>query len=396
MRLKSVFKDESKLDINYVPIRLLHRDQQLKILYQFFRFALETPGKMSQRVLIAGDIGTGKTALSQRFGLDIMQEAKRRNIRLHYVHVNCRECKGKFFMILLKAVLTFQPSFPRRGYSSEEALQILMEILDERDTHLILALDELETLVLNEGAEALYKLTRIQEARMGKPQRLSLICILRDFSCLEKLDPSTRSTLQSNLIKLERYSRQQLQDILKARVALAFRSGAVPYETIEMISELAELEGGNARYAIELLWRAGKYADAEGLVEVIPECVRKASASVYPTVRKEELMALDLHKKLLLLGIARRFQETQRARLSMGEAEEAYRVVCEEFDYKPRGHTQIWSYVKELSAYGIILAELSSVGQRGKTTMISLPWIPASDLEKELTRHLHNLQRERG
>jgi len=395
MQLRSVFKDESKLDINYVPLRLLHREQQLKLLHHFFRFILENPGKMSQRVLITGKIGTGKTALSQRFGLNITQEAERRNVRLHYVHVNCRECKGKFFMILLKAILTFKPSFPRRGYSSEEALQSLMDILDDRDAYLILALDELESLILNEGSEALYKLTRIQEARMGKPQRLSLICILRGISCVEKLDPSTRSTLQSNLIKLEEYSKRQLQDILKARVVLAFRSSAVPDETLEMISELAELEGGNARYAIELLWRAGKYADAEGLAEVTPECVRKASASVYPTVRKEELMSLDLHKKLLLLGIARRFQETQSARLSMGEAEEAYKIVCEEFEHKPRGHTQIWSYIKELSAYGIIFAEPSSVGQRGKTTMISLPWVPASDLEKELTRHLRRLRGKR-
>jgi len=393
---RSVFKDESKLDINYVPLRLLHREQQLKLLHEFFRFTLETPGKMSQRVLITGKIGTGKTALSQRFGLNVTQEAKRRNIDLRYVHVNCRECKGKLFMTMLQPILMFQPRFPRRGYSSEEALQILMELLDEKDVYLILALDELEALIQNEGSEALYKLTRIQESRLKKPQRLSLLCILRDLSHLEKLDPSTRSTLQNNLIKLEEYSKQQLRDILEARVSLAFRWGTVPEETVEMISELAELEGGNARYAIELLWRAGKYADVEGLLEVVPECVRKASADVYPTVRKEEVMALELHKKLLLLGIARRFQETRSAYLSMGEAEEAYRVVCEEFEQKPRKHTQIWSYVKELSAFGVILAEPSGAGQRGKTTMISLPWIPASDLKRELEKHLGHLVRKTG
>ena len=72
----------------------------------------------------------------------------------------------------------------------------------------------------------------------------------------------------------------------------------------------------------------------------------------------------------------------------MGEAEDAYTVVCEEWSQKKRGHTQLWKYVKELSALGIIKIESSSVGQRGKTTLISLPRVPASDLERELNKAL--------
>jgi len=89
-RYSSVFKDESKLDINYVPPNLLHRKLQLNILNQFFRFAVENPGRMTQRALIMGNIGTGKTVLSQHFGLNLVKEAKQRNINLNYVHINCR------------------------------------------------------------------------------------------------------------------------------------------------------------------------------------------------------------------------------------------------------------------------------------------------------------------
>jgi len=64
----SVFKDESKLDINYVPSRLPHRELHLNLLNRFFRFAIETPGKMTQRVLIVGKIGSGKTVLSSTSG----------------------------------------------------------------------------------------------------------------------------------------------------------------------------------------------------------------------------------------------------------------------------------------------------------------------------------------
>ncbi len=114
----SVFKDESKLDINYIPPSLPHRERQLKLLSHFFRFALERPGKMAQRVLITGKIGTGKTVLSQSFGLNIVKEAQEKGINLQYVHVNCRECRGSLFQILQRAVLKFYPRFPRRGFSA--------------------------------------------------------------------------------------------------------------------------------------------------------------------------------------------------------------------------------------------------------------------------------------
>jgi cell division control protein 6 len=137
-----------------------------------------------------------------------------------------------------------------------------------------------------------------------------------------------------------------------------------------------------------LLWRAGKYADTEKSGEVLPEHVRKAASSVYPVVRKDVINELGVHEKLFLLGVARRFKLTEAAYISMGEAEEAYAIVCEEYGERKRGHTQIWKYVRELSALDIIKTKLSGPGQRGKTTLISLPRIPASELERELARIL--------
>lgn len=387
-RYLTVFKDESKLDINYVPFRLPHRGLQLQLLGQFFRFALERPGQMAQRVLITGKIGTGKTVLSQRFGLNLEREARERGINLHYVHVNCREHGGSPFLILQQAILKFHPSFPRRGYSAEELPGMLMQALDEQNAHLILVLDELDALIRVAGSDPLYVLTRVHEGRLGAPQRLSLICILREAQYLENLDPSTRSTLQRNIISLEEYSAPQLRDILKDRVGIVFKNGAVSEQTLEFIAQSAASEEGDARYAIELLWRAGKYADASGSSEVLPEHVRRAAVSLYPAIRREVISSLGLHEKLFLLGVVRRFSQTGGAFLSMGEAEEAYAVACEEYGEKRREYTQLWKYVKELSALGIIKTQLSGAGYKGKTTLISLPKVPASDLEQELVKAL--------
>lgn len=261
---------------------------------------------------------------------------------------------------------------------------MFVQMLDDESTYVILALDEFDSLVEKEGSEAVYELTRLQEARQNKPQRLSLICILRTLKAIEKLDPSTRSTLQSNIINLNRYSKQQLVDILNDRVTLAIKPQAAPEETISLIAEIALSENGNARFGIELLWRAGKYADAENLGTVTPECVRKAVSSIVPAMRKNELTTLGFHEKLLLLSIARLFKESQKAYVSLAEAEQAYTVACEEYSVKANSHTQLWKYLHSLSALDIVKTKVSTTGSRGRSTLIYLPRIPAHELENEL------------
>jgi len=385
---QSVFKDEAKLDINYIPSRLPHREKEHRLLMEFFDFLLRFPERMAQRVIIAGDVGTGKTALSQRFGADMTLEANKAGVNLRYVHVNCREYRGKLFLILQHALAVFRPSFPKRGYSPEELFSTLVQSLDEENAFMILCLDEFGSLIEREGSESVYKLTRLQEMRPDKPQRISLICILRDLKETERLDPSAKSTLQRNVINLEKYSREQLTDILNDRVQMAFAPSTVQEGVVSMVSELAVSESGNARFAIELLWRAGKYADADGLSQVLPEYVRKAVSSIVPTMRKNELASLEIHEKLFLLGVARVFKESQKAYAALAEIEKEYAVVCEEFDEQPRSHTQLWKYLQFLSALGILRTEVASTGTRGRATRVSLPSIPACELEKELIAYL--------
>ena len=85
---------------------------------------------------------------------------------------------------------------------------------------------------------------------------------MRDLKPTEGLDESAKSTLQRSIIRLERYGKTQLIDILSDRVKLAFELGAVPEDVVELVAELAYSETGNARFGIELLLRAGNYADA--------------------------------------------------------------------------------------------------------------------------------------
>ena len=90
----------------------------------------------SPKVMITGDIGTGKTVLTQRFGTDIARTAKALKQNLQYIHINCREFRGSLFMILKQVLLKFTPQFPQRGFSSEELLHILLDQLETKNLHI--------------------------------------------------------------------------------------------------------------------------------------------------------------------------------------------------------------------------------------------------------------------
>jgi archaeal cell division control protein 6 len=382
---RSVFKDEAKLDINYIPQILPHREKEHRLLMEFFSFLTRCPERMSQRVIITGDVGTGKTVLAQHFGASITSEANKRAIKFRYVHVNCREYRGSLQPILHKAVTIFRPKYPARGYSVDEVLSTLMQVIDEENSFMVLTLDEFDSVIENEGSDAVYKLTRLQEMRQGKPQRLSFIFIMRDLKSLEQLDASARSTLQRSIVNLERYGKGQLVDILTQRVSMAFELGAVEEDVVSLIAELAFTETGNARFGIELLWRAGKYADAEDAGMVEPECVRMAISNIIPGARRSDLAGLGLHEKLFLLAVARYFKEqNEQAYALLSEVEKTYTVICEELGEQPNSHTQLWNYAQFLSSLKILKAEVRSSTTRGRSTQVSLLSIPASELEKEL------------
>jgi cell division control protein 6 len=351
---------------------------------EFFSFLTRCPDRMSQRVIVTGEVGTGKTALCQTFGKNISTEIGKKGIKFRYIHINCREYRGNLAQIIHQAVTAFQPDFPARGYSAEEILKAFLQVLKEEQIFVILTLDEFDSLIEKEGSDAVYKLTRLQEMQHGEPQRISFIFIQRDLAPLKVLDDSAISTLQRNIISLERYGKEPLIDILNDRVKLAFEIATVPEDVVSLIAELASTETGNARFGIELLWRSGKYADAQDAKHIEPECVRQAVSAIIPTVKRSELEGFGLHEKILLLAIARFFKENKEAFATLSEMEKAYTVICEEYEESPYSHTQLWKYMQHFTQIGIIKTEVCSATSRGRSTMISLPTVPAKELEHEI------------
>jgi cell division control protein 6 len=375
----SVFKDITKLDFDYVPKEIVHRDDHLRKLASIFKPVIAS--NVSQNVLITGSVGTGKTVMSKKFSNDFKEYALGMNKTIETIHVNCRRRKTDD-SVLLKLVTHFQPAFPDRGFSVDEKLDTLKKDLEKNNCQLIVVLDEADVLIKKSGSNLIYLLTRFDEEESVVKGSISLILISQK-NVIEMLEPAALSTFKkTNVIKCDQYTEPELLDILKQRVELAMKPGRIEDETVDLIADIAANEG-NARTAIELLWKAGLDAEDNRQKKITPENVRTAKGSI--TQLEYKISSLALHEKYVLLAIARALKKGGAYAIT-SDVEKKYAVICEEYLETPRGHTQFWNYLKSLDAYNIINAKKSSKGVIGNTTLISMTDLPVKELEEFLVK----------
>jgi cell division control protein 6 len=376
----TMVKDPRVLDFSYVPEQLVHREDQMKMMSALFSPVLDGP--LSQTAFLLGPVGTGKTCLAQRFCQDFVSAGKGTK-SIEYKFVNCRD-KRKNITVMYEICRAYQP-FLGKGYSVPDLLEVLRKDIEKRKIHFIVVLDEVDALILGDGPDLIYSLTRFGEGKPGLAGALSLI-LISTKNVLYNLDVATMSTFKSShIINFGSYSKSELMDIVKQRVTLGLHPGVMPLRIMEEIAHMAS-EQGDARRAIELIQFASSFADQEGRNKIAMEDLRKAKASIAKVEIEPYIMTLDQHKKLTLLGIARALK--QRASMTMGEAQVNYEVACEEVSEKPRSHTQFWKYIQDLTALGVIDTAQSGRGIQGSTTLISLAELPAKTLIEVLEKDL--------
>lgn len=382
----TVFKDLSKLDFDYVPDELPHRDDAVKFLARTYRGL--TQGGTRENALLWGPVGTGKTVVAKRFAQDFQAVLRAKGRRLESVHVNCRRRKSAS-LAMLGILNHFEPNYPERGFSVGEMMRDLRKHLERRECHLLVILDEVDALLRADGSNLVYDLTRFNDETGQDWVGISLVLISQQ-QVLDQLDEAALSTFKrSNIHQVTPYATEQMFDIIEQRVGLAFHKGSVDPESVSLISDIAgeapSAGGpGDARLGIELLWKAGVLADDSHEDLVHPEHVRAAKAETYSVVTETKLRNQAPHPLMVLLALARRLDRDGGAYCTTGALEETYGLVCEEQEETPRGHTQFWKYLKQLQDAGFVYARISGKGQAGTTQYISLPDVPAKVLQEKV------------
>ena len=361
----SIFLDESKLDINFVPEMFVHREEELSLLSQLFLGLITNPNSISRKILITGKTGIGKTMVLKIFGKKLIEAAEKRNININYVHVNCRKERTSY-KVLLKIIQSLNERFPKRGYSPQDLLEKILDYLIAQNSHLVLVLDELNYLIYKNG-DLIYFLTRLNDDSISNTQRLSFIGIVRDPSCLSNLDAGTISGLQGNIIKFKMYSREQIFEILKYRAKISIKKEGFSDEILHMISDLV-LQNGDIRYGLNILWRAGKIAESKGLKRITPECIHLCFQENRGSTLEDTLKLMTPPKLMYLLSIIKSLKNSKEIETSMSQIQEVYNTLCETNGISPRSYQQIWNFLQEFKKQNIISINTKTVSNKARKT----------------------------
>lgn len=398
----SVFKEDGEniFTGHYIPERIWHRETEMKTLASFFRSIITESTSSSRKVVIYGPVGTGKTAISRRFGRDLIKYMRREwkygKPLFKYFHINCRKTKTPH-LILTTLLRQLVPGFPLRGFGVDELVRMFNLLLYEQNLVVLVVLDEIDYLLPEERTDFLYSLSRLEEAPSGREDlgqsnekieaRFNLLLITRDENFRHYLDLSTASSLGQNYIFFKPYTRAQLYDIIYSRAEEGLKEESYDDDLIDLIASLAE-ENGDARFAIDLLWRAAKIADQENENHIKNEHVRNAIVTILP-IEKSLLDDLNTHQKILLLSTAKLLQNEKKLFATTPEVKQSYIEICEEAGVRPRRQTQVWSYLRDLNKLGLIQLEVMNRHNQGRSmgrvTSIRISDIPVTEIINRLT-----------
>ena len=375
----TLFQEERKLDMNFIPEELPHRDKELSLLSQLFLTLITKPNSISRKILITGKTGIGKTVTVKVFGMILQKIAKERNIDIKYVHINCRKERTSY-KALIKIIRLLNENFPKRGYSPQDLLEIITDFLNQHDVHILIVLDELNYLI-NKGEDLIYSLTRVNDDSIDTQERISIIGIVRDISCLNNLDYSTVSSLQRNIIKFSNYSKEQIFDILKYRAYLSLKENIISNDLVKMVVESVHVNG-DIRNGLNILWKATKIAEGKDLQHINSECVRLGSQELVPFSTLDVLKYMSSQKLFFLLAIIKGFKKKIEIHISFADILRRYQIICENYGLHPRSHSQLWNYLQEFKREGIILIEILGEKIRGRKASIQIPEVDLLKLEK--------------
>jgi cell division control protein 6 len=362
-----ILVSKEPLSYDWTPPELVGRGGELRELASIF-LGIENHN-VSCKAVVTGNVGSGKTVLTRRFCIDVSSKLEGRR-KVSLAHVNCRNHPSSS-QVLQQIALSLDSGHPERGFSTSEVIQNIRRNLRHHQSHLILILDEVDVLVRRDSSDLIYKLLRIDEDQEGDGS-LSLILVSQDETLFSLFEKAIKSRLgASNSIQLGPYAAIDLEGIARQRYDASCRPGAISDEVLAKIGAFAEESGGDARMAIELLDNSIRRAEMDGREKVLEEDVLPSEVRS-PSVEPSQIDKLNVHQRMVLLGICRRLKKEEE--ISSGDARKLYELVCEENNQEARGYTTFWKYLKHLESQGLIVSRASSSHRgRGRTQYITMP-----------------------
>jgi cell division control protein 6 len=366
-----IFRDREVLRHDYLPNKLPHREEQIRLLGETVAPSLR--GSRSSNILIYGKTGTGKTAVTKYVLSRLEIKAKEFNAAVRFCHVNCRMA-GSEYRVFASLCQNLGVEVPFTGLSVGEVFDRFRLSLEASGIIFIVALDEVDALIKDRGDGLLYELTRMNETLHRS--KVSIVGISNDFRLKDFLDPRVLSSLSEEEVVFRPYDAAELRNILLERSAQAFLGNVLSEGAVSLCAALAAAENGDARRALDLLRVAGEVAERRGATAVSEDNVREAEKHIEHDRVVEALRNLTLHSKLVVLSVYHMGRANQGGVIT-GEIQDVYCELCQEIGVPTLTQRRLGTLVNELDSMGLLNAKVVSMGRYGRTKKIRLD-IPRS------------------
>lgn len=358
-----LFKDREVLRHDYLPEKLPHREDQIRLLGSTVAPVLRDA--RSSNIFIYGKTGTGKTAVTKYVLSHLESKAKEYGAHVKFCYINCR-MTGSEYRVFAALSQSLGVSIPFTGLSVGEVFDRFRQSLDQSHIIFIIVLDEIDALIKDKGDAFMYELTRINET-LSK-SKVSIIGISNDLRLKEFLDPRVFSSLSEEELVFRPYDAAELRNILLERSKIAFQDGILSESALSISSALAAAEHGDARRALDLLRVAGEVAERNGAKSISEEHVRQAEKHIEHNRVIDALNNLTLHSKLVLLSV----YHLNKPSATTGEIYDVYNELCGEMGAGLLTQRRLGSLVNELDSMGLVNAKVVSMGRYGRTKKIRL------------------------
>jgi len=291
-KINTLFKDESVFDIDYCPEEIHARERETSEIKHLLSPLITK--KKAQDVLIYGPPGTGKTLVTKF----ILNHLISYSSNIKFLYINAISDKTKH-SILHKIALLFDIVLPRRGLAVDEIFQRIKESLSKASFTPIIVIDEIDQISSDACSEILYDLSRVSENK----NRFCLILITNNKNFFLNLDARTQSSLFLNNVPFSRYSPKQLKEILKERVEYGLIKDVISDDFIGYVAGFSAKRGGDARIAIDLLYKSAKLSEKQGSLKISKKNLLEAAKLIDSIKFSEKKSFLSEEQMVFLKNI---------------------------------------------------------------------------------------------